>query len=50
MRVFHSQWGEGLIIEDRIDALDGEEMVTVHFPSVGLKRLLASSAKLEILL
>jgi DNA helicase II / ATP-dependent DNA helicase PcrA len=49
MHVLHLQWGEGIIIEDRIDTLDGEEMVTVHFQSVGLKRLLASSAKLEII-
>ena len=44
-RVRHPSWGEGMILESRLD--DGEEMVDVHFESVGFKRLLASLANLE---
>jgi DNA helicase-2/ATP-dependent DNA helicase PcrA len=47
MRVRHSLWGEGVVLESRIE--DGEETVDVHFESVGFKRLLASLAKLEII-
>ena len=47
MRIRHSVWGEGLVIESKV--LDGEEMVDVIFETVGFKRLLASLAKLEIL-
>ncbi len=48
MRVRTASWGEGLVLESRVDA-DGEETVDVHFESVGFKRLLASLAKLEII-
>ena len=44
-RVRHATFGEGLVIESRIDGSD--EMVTVHFEQVGLKRLMASYARLE---
>jgi DNA helicase-2/ATP-dependent DNA helicase PcrA len=44
-RVRHATFGEGLVIESRIDGSD--EMVTVHFEDVGLKRLMASFAHLE---
>jgi DNA helicase-2/ATP-dependent DNA helicase PcrA len=44
-RVRHATFGEGLVIESRIDGSD--EMVTVHFERVGLKRLMASIARLE---
>jgi len=44
-RVRHASWGEGLIISSRI--LDGEETLDVAFESVGIKRLIASLAKLE---
>ncbi len=47
MRVTHPVWGEGVILESRIE--DGEETVDVHFESVGLKRLLVSLAKLTTL-
>lgn len=46
-RVRHPVWGEGVILESRID--DGEETLDVHFESVGFKRLIASLAKLEAL-
>jgi len=44
-RVRHASWGEGLVISSRI--LDGEETLDVAFESVGIKRLIASLAKLE---
>ena len=44
-RVRHATWGEGLVIENRL--LDGDEILTVGFDSVGIKRLAASVAKLE---
>ena len=46
MRVTHSTWGSGLVVETRI--LGNDETVTVMFESVGLKRLAASVARLEI--
>ncbi len=48
MRVSNSVWGEGLVIDSKLDP-DGEETVDVHFETVGFKRLLASLANLEIL-
>jgi DNA helicase-2/ATP-dependent DNA helicase PcrA len=44
-RVRHATFGEGLVIESRADGSD--EMVTVHFEDVGLKRLMVSFAHLE---
>jgi DNA helicase-2/ATP-dependent DNA helicase PcrA len=46
MRVIHATWGSGLVVETRI--LGNDETVTVMFESVGLKRLAASVARLEI--
>ena len=43
----HASWGEGLVISSRI--LDGEETLDVAFESVGIKRLIASLAKLEVI-
>jgi DNA helicase-2/ATP-dependent DNA helicase PcrA len=48
MRVKNAAWGEGLVLESKMDP-DGEETVDIHFESVGFKRLLASLANLEIL-
>ncbi len=48
MRVRSTAWGEGLVLESRIDT-DGEETVDVHFESVGFKRLLVSLANLQII-
>jgi DNA helicase-2/ATP-dependent DNA helicase PcrA len=48
MRVRTESWGDGVVLESKIDS-DGEETVDVHFESVGFKRVLASLAKLEIL-
>ena len=47
MRVQHDSWGEGIVLESRIQ--DNDEIVTINFESVGLKRLAASIAVLEIL-
>ena len=47
MRVRHSVWGDGMVLESRIQ--DGDETVDVVFESVGFKRLVASLANLEIL-
>lgn len=46
MRVRHASWGEGIVLESRIQ--DEDETVDVFFESVGFKRLVASLAKLEI--
>ncbi len=45
--VRHPSWGEGLVIDARLEGSD--ERVDVVFESVGLKRLIASLAKLELL-
>jgi len=47
MRVRSDNWGEGIVLESKLDT-DGEEIVNVHFDSVGLKRLIASLARLEV--
>jgi DNA helicase-2/ATP-dependent DNA helicase PcrA len=44
-RVQHAIFGEGLVIESRVDGAD--EIVTVAFEDVGLKRLMAGLANLE---
>ena len=45
-RVRHAKFGEGTVIESKITGNDEE--VSVAFPDVGVKRLAASFAKLEI--
>jgi DNA helicase II / ATP-dependent DNA helicase PcrA len=47
MRVNHPSWGEGLVVESRIQ--DGDEVIDVFFDSVGFKRLVASLANLTII-
>ena len=47
MRVIHPVWGDGMVIETR--TMGNDETVTVMFETVGLKRLAASIAKLEII-
>ena len=47
MRVKHSAWGEGMVIDVRL--VDGDERLDVFFETVGFKRLLGSIAVLEIL-
>jgi len=47
MRVRHPVWGDGMVVESRIE--DGDETVDVIFESAGFKRVAASIANLEIL-
>jgi DNA helicase-2/ATP-dependent DNA helicase PcrA len=46
MHVTHSVWGEGLVLDSRLQ--DNDETVDVVFESVGIKRLAASLANLKI--
>jgi DNA helicase-2/ATP-dependent DNA helicase PcrA len=46
MKVEHAVWGEGLVLNSRLD--DGDEILDIFFDSVGLKRVMASIAKLEM--
>lgn len=47
MRVTHAVWGEGMVLDSKI--VDGCEIVEINFASVGLKRVDADLARLEIL-
>jgi len=47
MRVRHPVWGEGMVLDSRVQ--DEDETVDVIFESVGFKRLMASLARLEII-
>jgi DNA helicase II / ATP-dependent DNA helicase PcrA len=47
MRVQHASWGEGIVLNSRLQ--DNDETVDVVFESVGIKRLAASLANLSIL-
>jgi len=46
MRVRHPVWQDGMVLNSRIQ--DDDEIVDVFFEDIGLKRVLASLAKLEI--
>jgi len=46
MHVQHPTWGEGMILNSRLG--DEDEIVDVFFEDIGLKRLVASLARLEI--
>jgi DNA helicase-2/ATP-dependent DNA helicase PcrA len=46
-RVAHPSFGEGIVLETRLEHDD--EIITVRFVKVGVKRLSASLARLEIL-
>jgi DNA helicase-2/ATP-dependent DNA helicase PcrA len=46
MRVQHSTWGEGMVLNSRMQ--DDDEMVDIFFEGFGLKRVVASLARLEI--
>jgi DNA helicase-2/ATP-dependent DNA helicase PcrA len=46
-RVRHSVWGDGIVLDSRIQ--DDDEIVEVVFESVGIKRLSASLANLKII-
>ena len=45
-RVEHPVWGEGMVLNSRMQ--DDEEIVDIFFEDLGLKRVAASLAKLEI--
>jgi DNA helicase II / ATP-dependent DNA helicase PcrA len=47
MRVKHASWGEGIVLNSRLQ--DNDETVDVVFESVGIKRLAASLANLTIM-
>ena len=47
MRVMHPTWGEGMVLNSRLQ--DNDETVDVVFESVGIKRLAASLANLSVL-
>jgi len=47
MRVQHPSWGEGMVLNSRLQ--DNDETVDVVFESVGIKRLAASLANLTIM-
>jgi DNA helicase-2/ATP-dependent DNA helicase PcrA len=46
LRVLHNVWGEGMVLNSRLQ--DDDEIVDIFFENVGLKRVAASLAKLEI--
>ena len=46
-RVKHPLWGEGIVLDSRLQ--DDDEILDVVFESVGVKRLAASLANLTIL-
>jgi DNA helicase II / ATP-dependent DNA helicase PcrA len=45
-RVLHPVWGEGMVLNSRI--LDDDEYVDIFFEELGLKRVAASLARLEL--
>ncbi len=47
MRIKHSAWGEGIVLDSKIQ--DGDEIVDVMFASVGMKRLSALLANLTVI-
>jgi len=46
MKVEHAVWGEGIVLNSRLD--DDDEIVDIFFDSVGMKRVIAAMAKLEV--
>jgi ATP-dependent DNA helicase UvrD/PcrA len=46
-RVRHPMWGEGIVLNSRIQ--DNDEIVEVVFETVGLKKLAASLANLALI-
>ncbi len=46
MRVQHSTWGEGMVLKSLLQ--DDDEIVDIFFAGIGLKRVMASLARLEI--
>ena len=46
MNVRHPTWGEGMVLDSKIE--DNDEVVDIFFEDIGLKKVLAAFAKLEI--
>jgi len=46
MRVQHTTWGEGMVLKSLLQ--DDDEIVDVFFAGIGLKRVMASLARLEV--
>jgi DNA helicase II / ATP-dependent DNA helicase PcrA len=46
MRVKHPSWGEGMVLKSLLQ--DDDEIVDIFFAGIGLKRVMASLAKIEI--
>jgi len=46
MHVQHPAWGIGLVLNSAIDS--GDEIIDVFFQNVGLKRVVASLARLQV--
>jgi len=47
MKVRHDVWGDGMVLNSRLEG--GDETVDIFFEQIGLKRLAASLAKLDIM-
>ncbi|MQC26622.1 MAG: hypothetical protein DWG76_04120 [Chloroflexi bacterium] len=47
MNVRHATWGEGMVLSSRIQ--DDDEVVDIFFQEVGLKKVVAAFAKLEVI-
>jgi len=45
-KVIHPSWGDGMVLNTKIQ--DGDEVLDIFFENVGLKRVIASMAKLEV--
>jgi DNA helicase-2/ATP-dependent DNA helicase PcrA len=46
MHVLHPSWGEGMVLNSRLQ--DQDEIVDIFFENLGLKKVVASLANLEI--
>jgi DNA helicase-2/ATP-dependent DNA helicase PcrA len=46
LRVLHPVWGEGMVLNSRMQ--DDDEIVDVFFENIGMKRVAASLAKLQV--
>ncbi len=47
MRVQHPSWGEGMVLNSKLD--EGDEVLDIFFEDVGLKRVVASLARLTVI-
>ncbi len=47
MRVQHPSWGEGMVLTSKLD--EGDEVLDIFFEDVGLKRVVASLARLTVI-